>query len=127
MRNYIYIHGCKSLRLRQKINIQQLITTEHINWRSTAGPYPKEQQKKSKLKKGQLETKKLLKITILNEEELSYNQQTELKQCRSEVEEICTIKPGNWPPQHPDLKINSGFHARENPPEVTISESELGS
>ena len=40
-------------------------------------------------KKGKLKTKKLLKITILGEQEHSYNQQTEPKQCKSDVEEIC--------------------------------------
>ena len=43
----------------------------------------------SKLKKGKLRTKNLLKITILDEQEPRYNQQTEQKQCKSEVEEIC--------------------------------------
>ena len=38
----------------------------------------------SKLKKGMLKTKKLLKIIILDSPQ--YNQQTELKQCKSEVD-----------------------------------------
>ena len=40
-----------------------------------------------------------------------YNQQTDPKQCKSEIEENCIMnlpKPGKWPsPQHLYLKINS--------------------
>ena len=47
-----------------------------------------------------------------------YNQQTDPKQCKSEIEENCIMnlpKPGKWPsPQHLYLKINSGFHAKKN-------------
>ena len=32
-------------------------------------------------------------------------------------------KPGTWQLQHPYMKINSGFHAREKPSEAIISES----
>ena len=32
-------------------------------------------------------------------------------------------KTWNWQLQHLYLKINSGFHARENPSEATISKS----
>ena len=32
-------------------------------------------------------------------------------------------KPGNWPSQHLYLKINNGFHSRENLFEETIFES----
>ena len=45
-----------------------------------------------------------------------YNQQTEPKQCKSEVEEICiqqNLESGRH--QHLYLKINSGLHARKNP------------
>ena len=45
-----------------------------------------------------------------------YNQQTEPKQCKSEVEEIFiyqNLESGRY--QHLYLKINSGFHARKNP------------
>ena len=58
-----------------------------------------------------------------------YNQQTEPKQCKSGVEEICTRpKPGNCHhnivlQQLYYLIINSGFRAGENPSEATISES----
>ena len=52
-----------------------------------------------------------------------YNQQTEPKQRKYEVEEIHSSKPGNWPSQHLCLKINTGCHAGENPSEETISES----
>ena len=41
----------------------------------------------SKLKKGKLKTKRLLKIT--NNVNPQYNQQPEPKQCKTEVEEIC--------------------------------------
>ena len=46
-----------------------------------------------------------------------YNQQTEPKQYKPGVEEICIYipKPGKWLSQHLYLKINSGFHARKNP------------
>ena len=43
----------------------------------------------SKLKRGKLKTKKLLKITILGEQEHSIQQQTDPKQCQSDVEEVC--------------------------------------
>ena len=47
----------------------------------------------SKLKKGKLKTKNLLKITLLGEQE--YKQQT--KQCKPDVEEICIYqKRGKW-------------------------------
>ena len=43
-----------------------------------------------------------------------YNQQAEPKQCKSEVEEICTPEPGNW--HHRSiLSENCGFRGRENP------------
>ena len=32
-------------------------------------------------------------------------------------------KPGNWQSQHLYFEINSGFQAKENPSEATISES----
>ena len=70
-----------------------------------------------------------------------YNQQTEPKQCKPEGEERCIHKnletdpvaatrnvatsqqPGNWLRRsNQDLKINSGFHARENLSEVTVDE-----
>ena len=46
-----------------------------------------------------------------------YSQQTEPKQCKPGVEEICIYvpKPGKLPSQHLYLEINSGFHARKNP------------
>ena len=40
-----------------------------------------------------------------------YSQQTEPKQCKSDV----IPKPGEWPSQHLYLKINSEFHARKSP------------
>ena len=45
-----------------------------------------------------------------------FNQQTEPKQCKSEVWEICiyrNLESGRH--QHLYLQINSGFHARKNP------------
>ena len=68
-----------------------------------------------------LKTKKLLNITILDEQESA----TEPKKCMSEAE-ICisySPKPGNWPLQYLYLKINSGFHGRKSSSEATISES----
>ena len=68
-----------------------------------------------------LKTKKLLNITILDEQESA----TEPKKCKSEAE-ICisySPKPGNWPLQYLYLKINSGFHGRKSSSEATISES----
>ena len=49
-------------------------------------------------------------------------QQTESKQCKSEVEELYCPKFGNWPLQHVYLylKINSGFHGNENLSEETL-------
>ena len=55
-----------------------------------------------------------------------YNQQTEPKQCKSEVEEICihqNLETGLIAATILYLKINSGLHVRENPSEATISES----
>ena len=56
-----------------------------------------------------------------------YNQQTERKQCKSEVEEIFILHQKLAPSAAATkiyLKINSGFHARENPSvEAAISES----
>ena len=52
--------------------------------------------------------------------------QTEPKQCKSEVEEVCILFPKTWKLtlwQQLYLKINSGFHARENPSEAKITES----
>ena len=46
-----------------------------------------------------------------------YNQPA-AKQCDSEAEEIGIHQ--NWPLQHL-YKMNSGFHARKNPSEATIS------
>ena len=62
-----------------------------------------------KLKKEKLKTKKFSKITrkrkstsknLLENQEPHYNQQTEPKQCKSEVEEICV---------YPNLE--SGYHS----------------
>ena len=52
-----------------------------------------------------------------------YNQQAETKQCKSEVEEMYSPKPGNWSSKHLYLNINTRCHARENPSEETISEN----
>ena len=43
----------------------------------------------SKLKTGKLKTERLLKTTIQTNKSPEYNQHTEPKQCKSEVEEIC--------------------------------------
>ena len=55
---------------------------------------------RSKLKKGKLKTKKLLKITILGEQEHSVQLADKPKQCKSDLEEICIY-------QH----LESGFHS----------------
>ena len=56
-----------------------------------------------------------------------YNQRTERKQCKSEVEEIFVLHQKLAPSAAATKvypKINSGFHARENPSfEATVSES----
>ena len=49
-----------------------------------------------------------------------YNQKTEPKHCKSEVEEICVYQNLEWKvavTASVYLKINSGFHARKNPKE----------
>ena len=70
----------------------------------------------SKLKRGKLKTKKLLKITILGEQEHSIQSvdrnNTVQVWCR---ENMYLPKPGKWPSQHLYLKINSGFDTRKNP------------
>ena len=40
-------------------------------------------------RKGKLKTKELLKITILEEQETTDNQQAEPKQCKFEIDETC--------------------------------------
>ena len=50
-----------------------------------------------------------------------YNQYTEQKQHKPEVEKIYS-KRKSWPPQHIYLKRNTGYHTRGNPSEGTISE-----
>ena len=55
-----------------------------------------------------------------------YNQQTKSKHCKSEVEEIWYVFTKTWkltPSQQLHLKINSEFHATENPSEAAISEN----
>ena len=58
-----------------------------------------------KLNKGKLKIKKLLKITILDEQELSVRSKDRTKTVQdqnSEVDEICSYlpKPGKWLSQH---------------------------
>ena len=58
-----------------------------------------------KLKKGKLKIKKLLKITILDEQEpsvLSKDRTKTVQDQNSEVDEICSYlpKPGKWLSQH---------------------------
>ena len=50
-----------------------------------------------------------------------YNQHTELKQHNPEVEKMYS-KPKNQPPEHTYLKRNTGYDARGNPSEGTMSE-----
>ena len=67
----------------------------------------------SKLKRGKLKTKKLLKITILGEQEHSIQQQTDPKQCQSDVEEVCIYL--NQESSHRSSSENSEFRTRKNP------------
>ena len=67
----------------------------------------------SKLKRGKLKTKKLLKITILGEQEHSIQKQTDPKHCQSDVEEVCIYQ--NQESGHHSRSENSGFHTRKNP------------
>ena len=76
-----------------------------------------------KLKKRKLKTKKLLKITILVKQEPLVQSAEEPKQGKSEFEEICIHQNLNWPLQHLYLKIDSGFHARDNRSEARKPES----
>ena len=70
----------------------------------------------SKLKKGQLKTKKLLKITILGEQEHSVQSADRNKAVQIwPWGNMYLPKPVKWPSQHLYLQINSGFHARKNP------------
>ena len=70
----------------------------------------------SKLKRGKLKTKKLLKITILGEQEHSVQSADRTKVVQVwRWGNMYLPKPGKWPSQHLYLKINSGFHARKNP------------
>ena len=66
----------------------------------------------SKLKKGKLKTKKLLKITryIRWTRALSTISRASLK-----LRKYVFIKTWKWSSQHLYLKINSGFHARKDP------------
>ena len=82
----------------------------------------------SKLKTGKLKTKILLKISILDEQEPSLQNQSRQNQRSANVKlrKICILFTKTWklaPSQQLYLKINSGFHARENASEATISES----
>ena len=53
-----------------------------------------------------------------------YNQQTEPKQCKSEVEEICIYQNLETRGCYSIyLRIDSGFHARKNPNQQYPSES----
>ena len=63
------------------------------------------------MKKGKLESQKLLKITKW------------IRALSTSWENMYSPKPGTWQLQHLYMKINSGFHARENPSEAIISES----
>ena len=70
----------------------------------------------SKLKKGKLKTKKLLKITILGEQEHSVQSADRNKAVQIwPWGNMYLPKPVKWPSQHLYLQINSGFHARKNP------------
>ena len=52
-----------------------------------------------------------------------YNQQTEPKQCKSEVEEICIYQNLESGCHSVIWKCNSGFYARKNPKQQSLSES----
>ena len=70
----------------------------------------------SKLKRGKLKTKKLLKITILGELEHSVQSADWIKTVQVwRWRNMYLAKFAKWPSQHLYLKINSGFHARKNP------------
>ena len=70
----------------------------------------------SKLKRGKLKTKKLLKITILGELEHSVQSADRIKTVQVwRWRNMYLPKLAKWPSQHLYLKINSGFHARKNP------------
>ena len=69
----------------------------------------------SKLKKGKLKTKKLLKITILGEQDHSVQSADRTKAVQVwPWGNMYLSKPGKWPSKHLYLKINSGFPARKN-------------
>ena len=72
------------------------------------------------IKKGNLKTKKLLKMSILNEEEASLQSANRTKALQVwSWGNMYLPKPGKWPSQHLYLKISigkyNGFHARKNP------------
>ena len=70
----------------------------------------------SKLKRGKPRTKKLLKITILGEQEHSIQSVDRTKAVQVwRWENMYIPKPGKWPSQHLYLEINSGFDTRKNP------------
>ena len=76
----------------------------------------------SKLKTGKLKSKRLLKNTILDEQEPSVQSADRAKtvQVWSSAEYVFT-KSWKLAPSHLlYLKINSGFHARENPSEAKV-------
>ena len=76
----------------------------------------------SKLKKGNFKIKKLIKITILDEQEPSVQSadRTKAVQVWSWGNMYLLKKPGQWPSQHLHLKINSGFHASKNPKQQNL-------
>ena len=75
-------------------------------------------------KKKKVKTKKLSKITILDEQEPSVQSAdiTKAVQVWSWGNRY-SPKPGNWPTQHLYLKVNNGCHARGNLSEETISKN----
>ena len=78
----------------------------------------------SKLKKGKLKTKKLLKMTMLDGQKSAVESADKTKAVQVWIwGNMYSSKPRNWPLQHLYLKINSELHARDNPSEVTIPES----
>ena len=69
----------------------------------------------SKLKKGKLKTKKLLKTTTLGEQDHSVQSADRTKAVQVwPWGNMYWWKPGKWPSQHLYLKINRGFTARKN-------------
>ena len=78
----------------------------------------------AKLKKGKLKTERLLKITILDEQEPSVQSADRTKAVKVwSWGSLYSLRPENWPYRSAIISENSGFHAGENPSEATVPES----